>query len=266
MRDLSVEEGRRAFGADPENYDAARPDYPAWIFERLRARCGLRQGARTFEIGPGTGLATARLRDAGAGPLVAIEPDPRLANFLQRRFGDTVEVVNATFEDAPLAPAAFDLGVAATSFHWMDQQAALAKIAKALRRGGWWVAFWNVYGDPEREDAFHDATRELLRDQPKSPSHYAGVPLPFALDAGARLADIRAAGEFEDAQVEIGRWSITLSAREVRALYSTFSQFAVLEAAERERLLDGLEAIAEREFSGRVVRNMCTPLYTARRR
>jgi SAM-dependent methyltransferase len=265
MRDLTTEEGRNAFGADAANYDAARPNYPEWIFDRLRDRCGLGANTRTFEIGPGTGIATAKLLDAGANPLVAIEPDERLANFLRGKLGDAVQVVNTTFEDAPLSPGNFDLGAAATSFHWMDQRPALAKIARSLGSGGWWAAWWNVFGDPDRADPFHEATRELLHDQPKSPSHYAGLPHPFALDRDARVADIRAVGEFADASVEIGKWSITLSAKQVRGLYATFSQFAVLDPAERERLLDGLQQIAEKEFSGGVVRNMCTVIYTARK-
>ena len=36
LRDLNPEEGRSAFGAGAANYDAARPGYPAWVFETLR--------------------------------------------------------------------------------------------------------------------------------------------------------------------------------------------------------------------------------------
>jgi hypothetical protein len=41
--------GRQAFGADPGRYHAARPVYPDWVF------------------------------DMGASPLLAVEPDPRMA-------------------------------------------------------------------------------------------------------------------------------------------------------------------------------------------
>jgi len=51
----------------------------------------------------------------------------------------------------------------------------------------------------------------------------------------------------------------------VRALYATYSQFAMLDNGERTRLLDGLEDMAATQFGGRVERHMCTPLYTARR-
>jgi hypothetical protein len=75
--------GRQAFGADPGRYHAARPDYPGWVFEVLYEQCGLAGGTATFEIGAGTGTATRRLLDRGASPLVAVEPDPRMAIYLR---------------------------------------------------------------------------------------------------------------------------------------------------------------------------------------
>ena len=265
-RDLTTAEGRGAFGADAANYDAARPPYPQWVFERLARTCGLKPGTRTFEIGAGTGLATAPLLALGAAPLVAIEPDARLAAFLREKFGAAVQVVNAPFEDAALEPASYDLGTAATALHWMDQRAALAKVARALRPGGWWAAWWNVFGDPERSDAFHDATRELLGGLANTPSHHAGQAHPFGLDTEARLGDIAASGAFGPAEFDIRKWSLTLSAAKTRALYATYSQFSVLEPAARTRILDGVASIAETQFGGRVERHMCTALYVAQRR
>src|ERR1043165_1521417 len=80
---LPKEFGRRAFGGDPAGYHAARPAYPNWVYETLTSRCGLRRGTAVFEIGAGTGIATHRLLALGADPLVAVEPDARLADFLR---------------------------------------------------------------------------------------------------------------------------------------------------------------------------------------
>ncbi|MES0210365.1 hypothetical protein NKJ93_14885 [Mesorhizobium sp. M0028] len=74
--------GRLAFGADPGSYHATRPGYPDWVFEILCERCRLAPGTATFEIGAGTGTATRRLLELGASPMLAIEPDSRLATFL----------------------------------------------------------------------------------------------------------------------------------------------------------------------------------------
>ena len=268
LRDLTAAEGRAAFGADAANYDSARPPYPAWVYETLARDCGLKPGARCFEIGPGTGLATRELLARGARPLVAIEPDARLAAFLAGKLGgdDGLVVMNAPFEDAVLEAGSFDLGAAATAFHWMDQRPALAKVARMLRPGGWWAAFWNVYGDPERADAFHDATRELLSGFADTPSHHAGQAHPFGIDVAARLGDLDAVGAFDAITYEIRKWTLTLTTAQMRALYASYSQFSVMAPDERIRILDGLAEIAETQFGGRVERNICTALYVAQRR
>ncbi|EQD38338.1 Methyltransferase type 11, partial [mine drainage metagenome] len=51
------------------------------------------------------------------------------------------------FEEVPLRPGSFDLGVAATSFHWLPERRGLRKVARALRPGGWWAAWGNEHGD-----------------------------------------------------------------------------------------------------------------------
>jgi SAM-dependent methyltransferase len=261
-RELTAEDGRRAFGADAANYDSARPEYPAEVYAVLRERCGLRPGTRAFEIGPGTGLATRRLAEAGA-TVTAVEPDARLAAKLGER-SPAVTIVNATFEDAVLDDGAFDLGCAATSFHWLEQKSALAKVASLLKPGGWWAMWWNVFGDPAREDAFHEATLPLLGSLATTPSWNPSWKHPFALDVEARTGDLGVA--FDDSGVEMMRWTLVLDPAQVRALYATYSHIAILDAAERRRVLDGLFDIAAREFGGRVERNMITALYTARRR
>jgi SAM-dependent methyltransferase len=138
--------GREAFGRDPVGYDAARPAYPDWVFDFLRERCGLVSGTVTFEIGAGAGKATRRLPELGANPLVAIEPDERLAAFLRETVPDkALRVVTAPFDEAILQRAGFDLGLSPTAFHWLNEDFALAKVVKLLRPGGWWAMLWNVF-------------------------------------------------------------------------------------------------------------------------
>lgn len=259
---ISRQVGRRAFGLDPAGYHSSRPDYPEWLYQTLCSRCGLDRDTATFEIGAGTGTATRQLLDLGADPLIAIEPDPRLADFLRKHNPDpALEVLVATFEDAELAESAFDLGVSATAFHWLDEDAALAKVARLLRPGGWWAAFWNVFGDDSRPDPFHLATRELL-DGASSPS--AGERgIPFGLETDGRLAALKRTGMFDDVDVRTSTWSLVLDADQTAALYATYSNINV--RSDREVVLAELGRIARDQFGGRVVRNMTTSLYLARR-
>src|SRR5471030_2396814 len=140
MAQTSKAFGAVAFGGDAAGYDSALPDYPPWVFDLLCERCGLAPGAAVFEIGAGTGTATRRLLALGADPLADIEPDARMAARLRQTAADSaLQIIAATFETANLQGARYDLGVCATAFHWLDEDEALAKIARLLRPGGWWA-------------------------------------------------------------------------------------------------------------------------------
>ena len=264
--DLPRAAGREAFGEDPAGYDAARPAYPEVVWELLESRCGLAPGRAVLEIGPGTGLATRTLLARGAAPLVAIEPDPRLAAWLRDTLGDRIALHEESFEEAALGDARFDLAVSATAFHWIDARVGLPKVAAHLRPGGSWAAWWTVFGDPERDDLFHDATVPLLEPLATSPSAGVSWRAPFALDAAERIGELEACGAFEDIQHETFPDTWTVDPEGVRALYGTFSSVNVLPSEKRAQLLDALVEVAEREFGGGVERNLITSIYTARRR
>jgi SAM-dependent methyltransferase len=253
--------GRTAFGADPASYHATRPAYPDWVFETLRERCRLAPGTAAFEIGPGTGIATRRLLDLGANPLLAIEPDPRLAAFLRETIPDqALSVSVATFEDAVPENSSFDLGVSATAFHWLHEDTALPKVAELLRPGGWWAMVWNVFGDNIRPDPFHEATKSLLAG-PSSPSAGSN-DIPFALDTAARVAALERTGRFDSIEHQASAWELTLDPDQTSALYATFSNINI--RPDRDATLAELGRIARDEFHGHVIRNMTTILYTAR--
>ncbi|HWB25489.1 MAG TPA: class I SAM-dependent methyltransferase [Chitinophagaceae bacterium] len=254
--------GREAFGNNPAGYHAARPLYPAWVFETLRERCGLHTNTRVFEIGAGTGIATRCLLDAGANPLVAIEPDKRLAAFLRDTIKDEALQINTLpFEDAPLPESSFSLGFCATAFHWLEEDAALAKIARLLRPGGWWAACWNVFGYPGIPDAFHEATKNLF-DTPVS-QDLGTRPLPFGLDAQARITALEKTGCFTAVEYFSAKWQLVLTAQQTTALYASYSN--VNARTDKTQLLDAINTIARDQFENRVIRNMATSLYIAKR-
>lgn len=266
MADIDRAFGRQAFGADPAGYDASRPAYPAWVFERLIERCGLKPGAAVFEVAAGTGTATRRLLELGADPLIAVEPDARLAGFLRVSAPEHLQILVEPFEEAYFPRSDFDLGVCATAFHWLDEQKALAKAAALLRPGGWWAMVWNVFGDPDRADPFHDATFALLNDGPRSPSNGGPGGVPFALNVQHRMSAFGRHPQFAAVTHEARPWELVLNPDQVVALYSTYSDMAARPQPEQRQVLARLRRIAADEFGGRVVRNMITILYTARRR
>jgi SAM-dependent methyltransferase len=264
VRSIERGEGRRLFGADPAAYDAARPGHAERVYDVLVERCGLRPGAPVLEVGPGTGQATRPLLELGARPLVAIEPNRALADHLGEWAGERVEVRVVALEDARLEPEAFELAVAASSFHWVTPEKGLATIFRALEPGGWWAMWWTLFGDHDRPDAFALATEPLLTDLRRSPSSGRPRRAPHALDSEARIAELHAAG-FTTVEHEVVGWSSTWDANGIRALYATFSPIARLPETEREAVLDGVARVAELEFGGRVERPLFTSLWTARR-
>jgi hypothetical protein len=79
----------------------------------------------------------------------------------------------------------------------------------------------------------------------------------------ARLAALRRAGGFDIMDHSIDRWPLILNAEQTVALYATYSNISA--RPDRERVLCELGRIARDEFGGRVIRDMTTSLYIARR-
>jgi SAM-dependent methyltransferase len=245
--------GRTAFGGDPQAYDAARADYPARLFRLVRARCAICPMTRAFEIGPGTGKATRPMLGLGLGSLIGIEPDARLAAYLCQELADPrLRLVEATFEAADLPESGFDLGYAATSFHWLDTVPALAKVARLLRPGGHW-AMWLI--------------QDLRAEAPSfkgEPRHVLPQGLARALQVDDRVAELRAAG-FSGIKHQMLRWKASFDTAGIRALYGSFSVMRDVAPERAEAFLDQVAEIAEARFGGQVERACLTVLYMARR-
>jgi SAM-dependent methyltransferase len=211
-----------SFGRDPAAFDRARLRYPKRVYELLTKRCGLHPGTVAFEIGPGTGIATRELLRRGAAPMTLIEPDRRLARYLVRSLrskADRVIVLTKPFEDVSLPSANFDLGVAASSFHWTPERRALGKIARALKPGGWWAAWGNRHGDPFRPSAFHEALQPLYRTLSNGRAGGEFNKAAATKERAGRMAALRSMGKFDHISREEIRWTVHLTSAQVRALW-----------------------------------------------
>ena len=261
---IAREEGRRFFGSDPQAYDRARPGHPDRVYEILAERCRLGAGTGVLEIGPGTGQATRRLLDLGADPLVAIEPNDDLADYLALTLGDRVDIRLTPLESAELREASVDLTAAASSFHWVYEAVGLTALWRALRPGGWIALWWTLFGEGAGPDAFIRATSPLLENLDSSPTKGDPGRPPHALDTKARIGALGAA-DFTDVSHDLVRWDATWDTEGIRALYGTFSPILRLEPARRKEILDEIARIAAQQFGGRVSRTLTTSLYTARK-
>ncbi|MEM6680123.1 MAG: methyltransferase domain-containing protein [Pseudomonadota bacterium] len=259
--DASAAPQALSFGSDADGYDAGRFDYPEAVYARL-ATLGLGAGARVFEIGAGSGIATRRVLAAGPARLVAIEPDSRLAALLADRIAgiEGAQIATGPFETAEIPEDAYDLGIAATAWHWCDTGAASARAARLLRPGGHLVLFWNIYRPLSGYDAFDTAAAPLFVEAGEDRAALARS-LP---DLPAYAQALSVAG-FDAIETTTLPWTAPLDAARNRALYASMSMIRALEPAARTRLLDGLQHLAETRFGGTVERQFRTELLTARR-
>lgn len=123
-----------SFGAIADDYDRLRPRYSEVTLDAITAGA-----ASAADIGAGTGILSRQLRDRGLDVL-AVEPDGAMAD-VARDSGVPAEV--ATFEDWDAAGRTFDLVTFGQSWHWVDADTAVPRLANLLNPGGTVVLLWN---------------------------------------------------------------------------------------------------------------------------
>lgn len=139
------------FSSKVQDYVAARPDYPAALFDTLRTLSQLRAGAVVADVGAGTGLLTRGLLAQGY-TVTAIEPSDAMRaaadHALSRHAG--YSSASGTAEHLPLPPTSLDLITAAQAFHWFDIAAARTEFLRVLKPQGQVALIWNdrVASDP----------------------------------------------------------------------------------------------------------------------
>ena len=241
--------GAEHFDRVAATYARGRPPYPARLWTLLEHHRVLGEGARVLEIGAGSGQATVELVARGAS-VVAVEPGPRLAADLRLRLPE-VEVLEGRLEEVPLVPGAYDAAVAATSLHWVDLPTALPRLHAALGPGGLLAAWWQVFGDPEVSTPFRERVDAISNPEGRPDIRRTG------LDTAEWEADLTQGGWFEKVATEVLRWSIDLTAAQLRDLFTTFPTWTAAQ-------IDAVHAAAE-ELGGTVTEHYATGVYVLRR-
>jgi demethylmenaquinone methyltransferase/2-methoxy-6-polyprenyl-1,4-benzoquinol methylase len=95
-----------------------------------------RDGGRVLDAATGTGLVAAELRRRGFG-VTGVDQSPEMLAVARKRFGDEVELVEASVEHLPFADRSFDhLTVTYLLRYVADPGATLAELARVVRPGG----------------------------------------------------------------------------------------------------------------------------------
>jgi SAM-dependent methyltransferase len=129
---------RATFDSVAQDYQRARPEYPAELYDVLIQQADLQPGGQLLETGCATGKETLPLARRGfritcveIGPALAAAARQNLAAFAG------VDVIGADFETwQPVLAPAFDLVFAATAWHWLDPALKYRRAWRHLRPGG----------------------------------------------------------------------------------------------------------------------------------
>ncbi|AFY39202.1 Methyltransferase type 12 [[Leptolyngbya] sp. PCC 7376] len=106
-----------------------------------------------LEIGSGPGNATKHFVERGY-KITCVEPNTTACKFAIERFKafPNVEIINSTFEEwSANISRTFDVAIAGTSFHWLDQKTRCERLANLLKSNGKIILLWCTAPQPEYE-------------------------------------------------------------------------------------------------------------------
>lgn len=150
----------QVFSAKVADYVAARPDYPAALFEALIDRCALSPASSVIDVGAGTGLLSRGFLDRGI-PVTGIEPNDEMRSaataLLDRDRGFTC--LPGSAERLPLADRSADLVCAAQAFHWFDLSKTRDEWTRVLKPSAHVALIWN---DREASDPLHQGLNRIF--------------------------------------------------------------------------------------------------------
>ena len=155
------------FAVAAEEYEAARPGYPAdavfWLVEQL----SLGERSVYVDLAAGTGKLT-RLLAPLVGRTVAVEPVAAMRSKLHSVLPQA-EVLEGTAESLPLPDACADAVTVAQAFHWFDAAAAAREIHRVLRPGRRLAIVWNRR---DLSDPAHAGIEQIVqRYRGETPQH-----------------------------------------------------------------------------------------------
>ena len=252
---------RETFNNVASVYDAARPDYPAALFEEIASFAHIEPKDSILEIGCGSGQASRSLAQLNCR-VVALDPGPELLRIARERLAayTSVEFVQSSFEAWQPPTSAFKLVVAAQSFHWLAPEERFAKSAAALQPGGVLAVFGNVplpLQPPLREEVEQCYARHA--------PHLIGPPPEcWYLPSGPVPGIFAESSQFSAVKHHCYPWSRQHTGATYTNLLRSLSSHQMLPAETREALLGKIEA-AVAKLDGALELQYESHLYCARR-
>ncbi|GAB4211882.1 MAG: class I SAM-dependent methyltransferase [Synechococcales cyanobacterium] len=244
-------------------YLQTRPRYPQDLIDQVVAQTQLQASSTVLEIGCGPGTATQALAPLGCA-LEALEPNADFFQLAQEvcRPYPKVRLHNVALEEWAVTPAAYDVVVAASSFHWLPPDLAQRTIPTALRPGGWLVLLWNQKLEPTWD--VYQSLAPIY--QALAPALDRYVSLEEQLQTLDDLANV-------DWQLEcFGPWqrdhrhcqTIYTSAQYV-TLLSTYSPYLQLEDNQRQSLFAAIRDQVDQQWGGEITLDSISAVHMAQK-
>ncbi|WP_412543507.1 class I SAM-dependent methyltransferase [Longispora sp. K20-0274] len=216
-------ERRGVFGEAVDQYETARPGYPAEVVADILAFAG---PGPVLEVGAGTGKASVGFAAHGVD-LTCVEPDPRMAEVLAGHC-PAARVEVSSFE-AWRPDRGYALLYSATAWHWVDPATRWDLAHAALAPGGALALFWHSFAiaDPDAHAALIGVDHRHGLDVDHTPHSWT--------------AD-RLAGEITDQLTEV--WPTVQLADDPRFTDLESRRYRVTHRYDTDRYLDLLASIS----------------------
>ncbi len=258
---------RTIFDQDAFLYDKVRPGYPEALFDDVIHYAQLPIDGRILEIGCGTGQATLPMARRGYH-ILSLELGANLANLARHNLQGYphIQVLTQAFEDWPVQPAAFDLALSATAFHWIDPAISYQKVAQALKSSGTLALCWHIHVQSTASQGFFEAVQKIYQQVlPAKDQNTKSLPWPEEVPETI-TAEINQTKLFSQVTVQRYPFTISYDAESYLQLLNTYSDHKALETQQRIRLFNGIADLINTKFNGSITKGYLTLLYLARKK
>ena len=218
----------RSFGEVADQYNRLRSGPSSEALDWL-----LPEGATDIlEIGAGTGILT-RLLAERVECLTAIEPDDRMRAVLAAA-DPRVELLAGRAEEIPTDSSSFDVVIAQSAWHWVDESRAVPEVARVLRPGGRLSLVWT--GPDRSVDWMRSLWAGGIVFSPEEKSD------EDSRRRGRHLVNVDAAGEspFLEPETKLFQWTRPMTKADLVALSATYSAVITMEDTARREHLEAM--------------------------